>query len=223
MASSTIDRTQRLRSGYDYVSQPQPKSLIVLHHTVGGSALSSIDYWRSDPRRVATAYIIERDGTVYETFPPGMWAWHLGVKGGDELEKRSIGIELASEGGLTVKNGHAYAFDGTRDLGPVAQLGGRIEYHDWRGFQCFDSYDPAQVAACIDLVLSLCQRFSIPRALPSPEVCRGKADLRGFYSYRGILHHALLRPDKSDLHPGFPYEELSRRLAEQPPATPEAQ
>jgi len=208
-----IDRTMRLRAGLDYVATPHPKSLVVLHHTVGGSAASTFQYWMHDPRRVATAYLVERDGTVFEVFPPGMMAWHLGVKGGDELERRSIGIELCSEGGLEVRNGHAYAF-GTRDLGPVAQLGGRIEYHDWRGFKCFDSYDPAQVDATIALVLDLCRRFSIPRLMPTPAECRGAGDLRRWYNYRGVLHHALLRPDKPDLHPGFPWERLFATLSE---------
>jgi len=207
----SIDRSLRLRKGLDYIADPQPKSLIVLHHTVGGSAKSTFDYWMNDPRHVATAYLVERDGTVYETFAPGFYAWHLGVKGGDPLEKRSIGIELCSEGGLEVRNGHAFAF-GTRDLGPVAQLQDRIEYHDWRGFKCFDRYDPAQVAATIELVDGLCRQFTIPRVMPTPAECRGPADLMRWWTFKGVLHHALLRSDKSDLHPGFPYEALHAML-----------
>jgi len=208
-----IDRSLRLRAGVDYVKGRRSKDLIALHHTVGGSAESTFRWWKDDPRRVATAYLIERDGTIYEVFPPEDMAWQFGVKGGDPLERRAIGIELASEGGLTVKNGHAFAF-GTQDLGPVAKLEQemRIEYHDWRGFRCFDSYDADQVAACFVLVDHLCRTFNIPRVMPSPAECRGDADLMKWWKFKGVLHHALLRPDKSDLHPGFPYEALEAML-----------
>ncbi len=200
-----------------YYTTTGAKDLIVLHHTVGGSAVSSFDWWVSDPRRIATAYLVERDGTIYEVFPPECWAYHLGCKDG-ALERRSVGIELCSEGGLTVRNGHAYAFDGKRDLGPVAELtkAKRIEYQDWRGFQVFDSYDPDQVAATFQLVNDLLVRFQIPRQMPTPAECRGEADFRRWHDYQGVLHHALLRKDKSDLHPGFPYEALEVMLHSHP-------
>jgi len=51
---TVVDRTQRLDKK-DYIAAETKKSLIVLHHTVGGSAQSTIDYWRSDPGRIATA------------------------------------------------------------------------------------------------------------------------------------------------------------------------
>lgn len=207
----TYNTTLTLPAG-QYHEEAQEKSLIVLHHTVGGSARSTFDWWVTDPRRIGTAYLVERDGTVYEVFPPAAWANHLGVKE-TAIERRSIGIELCSEGGLTVANGHAWAFDGKRDLGPVAQLTGRIEYHEWRGFQCFDSYEPAQVAATFLLVNDLCVRFGIPRQMPTPAECRGPADYRRWHDYHGVLHHALVRGDKSDLHPGFPFEALAVMLA----------
>jgi hypothetical protein len=64
-----IITSERLLEGQFYQARGL-KTLVVLHHTVGGSALSSIRWWRDDPRVVGTAYVIERDGTIYQTFPP---------------------------------------------------------------------------------------------------------------------------------------------------------
>ena len=84
-----IDRSLRLSDDM-YYRQETKKSLIVLHHTVGGTAQSTIKYWDTDPRHIATAYVVSRGGTVFEVFDPKYWAWHLGVKDRD-IEKRSIG------------------------------------------------------------------------------------------------------------------------------------
>lgn len=96
-----INRTFRLSSG-KYMLDIVPKKQLYLHHTVGGSALSTFQYWEGKDNRVGTAFLIERDGTIYEVFSPHYWAWHLGLKTGSNTvaNKQSIGIEIASEGML---------------------------------------------------------------------------------------------------------------------------
>jgi N-acetyl-anhydromuramyl-L-alanine amidase AmpD len=192
----------------------------VLHHTVGGSALSSIRWWRDDPRVVGTAYIIERDGTVYETFPPQCWAWHIGIKDA-RIEQRSIGIELASEGGLIEQDGKLWAFAGPSQGGKLlgnadTLLGaGRVLKltAPYRGFTWFDSYDEPQVTAAIALVDDLCTRFSVPRVLPVA-VSQPSGDFRPYFAFEGVVHHAMMRKDKSDLHPGFAYSRLGAALGD---------
>src|SRR5205085_11648841 len=83
-----------------YFPEKHQKDLVVLHHTVGGSAKSTFEYWRTDEQHIGTAYIVDRDGTIYEVFPPECSAYHLGLKTTRELHKRSVGIEIASEGAL---------------------------------------------------------------------------------------------------------------------------
>ena len=48
--------------------------LVVLHFTAGTTGRSALDTWRGDPARVATAYIVDTDGTIFEVFPPAFWA-----------------------------------------------------------------------------------------------------------------------------------------------------
>jgi len=64
----------------EYYSEIVTKNQIYLHHTVGGTGRSSLMWWIQDPRKVGAAYLVERDGTVYETFPPERWIHHLGIK-----------------------------------------------------------------------------------------------------------------------------------------------
>ena len=53
----SIDRTLRLDSE-QYYRTNHKKDLIVLHHTAGGSAASTVSWWNSNKSRIATAYII---------------------------------------------------------------------------------------------------------------------------------------------------------------------
>ena len=190
----------------EYFHEVAPKNLIVLHHTVGGSAKSTLDWWVTDPKRIGTAYLVERDGTVYETFPPQMWASHINRKDAEgkqirSLEQRSIGIELCNEGPLTRRNGKFYCYDRvserTEFTGPVFDCG-----KVWRDRWHFAAYPILQIDAVADLVKNLCLLFLIPREIRSPEWIEDVAGLTG------IVSHAQLRKDKSDVHLGFPLEVL---------------
>ena len=68
-------------------------------------------------RMVGTAYIIDRGGTIHEVFDPAGWAFQFGLDWPParqiKFEKRFVGIELASEGGLIEVDGRLYCFDRT--------------------------------------------------------------------------------------------------------------
>lgn len=188
----------------DYIMTETQKDLIVIHHTVGGTALSTINYWKTDPNRIATAYVVERNGEVFEVFDPRYWAFHLGLKGtGGAVDKRSIGIEIASEGGLIQRDGKLYCFDRVSDRTLFTQ-----EYYDhgtpWRGYRFFDAYSDAQISAIIGLINQLCGQFKIPRLTPANHFDADDA----YREFAGILGHHHLRQDKSDVHPGFPWQKV---------------
>lgn len=116
----TINRTLQLPAT-QYYRDVVKKTQLYLHHTVGGSAASTFKHWLN-PEHVATAFIIDRDGTIYEVFDPHYWAHHLGLKvpQNTQCNKQSIGAELASEGALRagaelnnmlVKHGQQGRFD----------------------------------------------------------------------------------------------------------------
>jgi N-acetyl-anhydromuramyl-L-alanine amidase AmpD len=188
-----------------YVDEIKKKDLIVLHHTVGGSAKSTYDYWQSDPKRIGTAFVVERDGTIFQTFPEDRWAFHVGSKLGNGIDKRSIGIEIASEGGLTENKGKLYCFgiisSRTEFKTPIYDAG-----LNWRGFRYFDIYDDKQLESTINLVKYLCEKYNILKKFPTDPFI---SDPVGYYSYKGILSHSHIRPDKTDVHPGFPWTKLN--------------
>lgn len=205
-----IDRSLRLPAD-EYKTDVERKNLIVLHHTVGGSAKSTFEWWLTDPKPIGTAYLIARDGTIHEVFHPECWAYHLGY-GSRVDEKRSIGIELASEGALLERGGKLYCYDRismrTRFADKSFDLG-----RAWRGYRYFDAYAEAQIAATIELVGDLLHRFSIPPAV-FRDVLTGtpsKFDVN-HRLWTGILGHAHLRDEKTDVHPGFDWNRLVSEL-----------
>jgi N-acetyl-anhydromuramyl-L-alanine amidase AmpD len=197
-----FNKTYRLPDD-QYYKESFPKQQIYLHHTVGGSAVSTFNWWMMDPGRIGTAYIIDRTGGILEVFDPQYWAHHLGMKHPDNrsANELSIGIEIASEGALTKKDGKLYAFDG------------RQYYHDdyvdlgynWRGYQFFDAYNAPQIDSVIKLVNYLCDRFAIPPQTIPGNKCRFDIELLKF---NGILTHCNVREDKTDLNPSFPFNRL---------------
>jgi N-acetyl-anhydromuramyl-L-alanine amidase AmpD len=191
----------------DYVAVATPKDLIVLHFTAGQTARSAYETWTQDPRRIATAYIVDRDGTIYEMFDPRYWASHLGIRGGPVHDRRSIGIEIANVGPLTPSadrrslnwwTGHPFcALDETN----------AYRQQRYRGYEYYAAFPPTQVDAVGALVRHLVERFSIPRQL-APAARRHEFDEAFFASFRGIATHANFRKDKYDIGPAFDWEAL---------------
>lgn len=205
-----INRTLRLSDNQYYKTETN-KTQVVLHHTVGGSAISSFRWWQSQPIHVATAYIIERDGTIHEVFDPRYWAHHLGLRHSKNTHynKSSIGIELASEGGLTRQGDYLYAFDGKKRLYNVHTDTGLFVHfpNKFRGFEYFDAYDNAQVDSANKLVKYLCEQYSIAK------VCSESFEFdEKWYEFNGVITHVNVRTDKSDLNPSWSWSLTKQTL-----------
>jgi hypothetical protein len=202
-----IDRSLRLPET-QYFPGPERKSGIALHHTVGGSAASTIRWWREDVTRTGrpslrgTAYVVDRDGTVFEAFQPEAWAYQFGLSWPSAtrlaFERRFVGIELASEGALIERDGSLYCFD--RVSPKTTKPKGEAFDHGraYRGSRWFDRYEDEQLTTLGLLVDELCDRFGIPRRFPDPPFDYYGDALLGF---EGVIGHAMVRRDKSDPAP----------------------
>lgn len=81
-------------------------SMLVLHYTDTDDARQSLDILTSPAREVSAHYLIGEDGHVWNLVPEDERAWHAGAgrwRGLDDINSRSIGIELQNPG-----HGHGY-------------------------------------------------------------------------------------------------------------------
>lgn len=198
-----------------FFRQRVPKDLIVLHNTASSTASSVYETWKSPANsRVATAYVVERNGKVFEMFPPDCWAYHLGMKErnpGHYNDRRSIGIEIVNPGPLRPDPEGSDTLNwwpkNFRQPWCLASETERYVPAEYRGHKYFAAYTAEQERAVRDLALWLCKRFEIPFALP-PAGKRQVCDPEYFCKFRGIASHQNFRPDKFDVGPAWNWESL---------------
>lgn len=178
------------------------KDLIVLHHTASdGDPEGVIDFWNDDNKEVATCYIIGFDGKIYQTFKSDkMWAYHL--KKSPSLEKRSIGIEIMCRGVLR-KTNTTYYYNGKEFNGEVFDAG-----YNWRDHRYFESYNKSQIKSLKDLLKHLIKEHNI-----NPSVPKDFFEYTSNHeSFKGIIGHVSVREDKTDVHLGFPINDIINDL-----------
>jgi len=210
-----INRSLRLPNNQHY-PVAQKKTSIFLHHTAGNTAKGAITWWNQTPDHVGTAYVIDRDGTIYEAFDPKCWAYHLGIKGDDDsIEKNSVGIELVSCGKLHDVE-HKFFF---YPLFPSKLSAKEVESGDvyvadeeWRGIKNFHVYTEAQIASL---------RFTIEHIISEFKMVIPKVR-EDFYEYDenvitndlpGIWSHSTVRKDKNDIFPYPPLLDMLKGLS----------
>lgn len=184
----------------NYFTAMQRKTQIVLHHTAGGSAMSAINWWktRNDGKgTIATPYVIERNGDIYQLFNSFQWAHHLGVAGKPNLDRFSIAIEIVCWGAIT-----------ENDIGGKVKENEVVDYgtNPFRGSRYFQCYTEAQLES-VSLLLPILGTFAgIPLECTfqslftlSNDALSGKA---------GLYTHVSYRQDKSDCHPQKEFQEI---------------
>jgi N-acetyl-anhydromuramyl-L-alanine amidase AmpD len=205
-----------------YIDQNFDKAMIFLHHTASsGNPYGVVEYWESNPDRVATAFLIARgkgthapgktwkDGQIFQVFSSRKAAWHLGVsakdlargKPGNQtssfLNLNTIGIEILNWGGLTEKDGKFLTYTGKAIPEDQVQ-----HYPDgFRGYKHYEKYTNAQLDSVKQLCQYLCDRYNIPSSFKGMEIF--DIDKRALRGERGIFTHCSVRPasDKQDCHP----------------------
>lgn len=210
-----IDRTtMRLPEG-QYIAEQKSKDLIVLHFTAGSTARSAFNTWMADSYRIATAYIVDVDGTVYELFDPQYWAYALGIKGqpGFPNEKRSIQIEIANVGPLKLRGETLYWWPPKDKF--ETRWCHRNETHkyvknSYRGYDYYATFPDIQFLSVCNLVKYLCERFNIEKEIPDGK--QDSYDLERFTEYQGIASHQNFRLDKYDPGPAFDWKKFKELI-----------
>lgn len=213
---SIIDTSFQLPKG-QYREEVHPKRHIVLHYTAGFSVNGALATWKKTPFRDGTAFIIGRDGVIYQVFDPRYWAVHIyrHFKGEDkrlyDFERQSIGIEIVNVAWLDEKGGvlHTYTkkpfckIDETDRY--VATPDGKGK---WAAKKYWQSYTNEQYAAVEMLIRELSRDFQIPLNVPPPA---GRIDpwtLEQLAGYTGVTTHCNYRKDKFDVGPAWDWERI---------------
>jgi N-acetyl-anhydromuramyl-L-alanine amidase AmpD len=191
------------------------KSLIVCHHTAGGSdPFIVVDGWKTRTDKVATAFVIGgkptnanskwKDGDIIQAFSSKYWANHLGLKTSHftafglpykQLNDCSIAIEVCNFGYLTKDlqgNFRTYV----NSIVPANEV---IELDkEYRGYKFWHKYTDAQLLSLRDLLMYLCDKYNIPKDYNANLFEVNKDALSG---KSGIFTHTSYRPDKWDMSP----------------------
>ncbi len=78
-------------------------SLVVLHYTAMATAEAALARFCDPAAEVSAHYLIAEDGRVWRLVDEAERAWHAGAgswRGAEDVNSRSIGIELANAGPL---------------------------------------------------------------------------------------------------------------------------
>lgn len=200
-----------------YIKESANKIQIVLHHTVSGDNIPAIaSWWGKTRQRIATAIIISRGGTPYQIFSSKYWGYHLGIKRSffaklglsrRNLDRTSIGIEIANWGGLKEMNGKYYTCYGAEV--PEEKV---VKYDTpFRGYSYFEAYTKEQIQTIKELLLLWNARYKIPLDYKEGIWDVSKAAMSG---EAGVWSHTSFRSDKSDCHPQKELIEMLKSLKE---------
>jgi len=192
------------------------KEVIILHHTAGRTIDDALNHWKGNTEKVATHFIIGRDGEVVQCMPDGSWAYALGIETKTfpsrlDWESKSFQIEICAFGWLQEKNGKYYSYTGQEI--PANE----VCVVNYRGYKAYHKYTDAQLNSLRELLQHLSQKFDIPLLVGNVNnFCDNLVSSISKYSpsqvraqAKTIFTHTNFRADKTDC---FPQPELLAML-----------
>jgi N-acetylmuramoyl-L-alanine amidase len=200
-----------------HYQEETPKSQIVLHHT-GGYLKGDIAQLTQTDNHVSTAFVLAREGTVYQLFDPHFWAYHLGkgAAGGNEPRSQgSIGIELSNIGELVPLGDFMVSASNQRDIYCLASDTSQYVTLETphRGYTYFATFTTEQYIKLAQLLDYLTTAFGIQNNMLPPAFRFDTLTDAQATDYQGILSHVNFRKkDKTDLSPAFDYDRLAAMI-----------
>lgn len=197
-----------------YYDQTMPKKKIVVHFTAG-YLKSDIFYLSKKNNKVSVAFVVARDGTIYNLFHSGKWSYHLGrgsVGGNGTNSKASIGIEMSNIGPLKrIGDNLVTVYSDTDVYCTINDKDQYVECEDFRGYTYYAAHTAAQYKSLAILIRYLTAKYDIPREfLSTPTRYETNTEAAGF---NGIVSHINFRTSgKWDLGPGFDWDQLEKSV-----------
>lgn len=154
-------------------------SYIVLHNTLGGSASGSIDFLNNETNGFGYHFLIDRDGSIFQTAPLNAITRHAGLsnwRGWDNLNSFSIGISFANYGPLSRSgdgwvNMYGGRINDTDVLpGPIPHYNGATKYE----LSGWETYTTAQVQSALWICQEVMKVFPIRDIVRHDDVSIGR-------------------------------------------------
>lgn len=154
-------------------------SYIVLHNTMGGSVTGSIDHLNGKTNGHGYHFLIERDGTVYQTAPIDRITRHAGLsnwRGWENLNSFSVGISFGNYGPLMRKGDSFFNEYGGRmkdaDVmpGPIPHYNGSRKY----AAAGWEAYSPAQITSGLRVCRDIVDRLPIRDVIRHDDIAVGR-------------------------------------------------
>lgn len=186
------------------------KQKVVIHGTAGMGPASDIGELSKPNNHVSVAYVVARDGTIYQIFPDDGWAYHLGSTSSAPnsiWSQKTVAIEVCNILGLKEsQEDHEILLDTYNK--PYCKKSDTQFYQvcDYRGFKYFASFTDAQYTSVNSLVVNICKKFAIPFSkLPIGHEYEWYSKVPD----SSIFTHTNVRKDKIDMSPAFDFSRIT--------------
>lgn len=204
--------------GY-YEAEKVRKKRVVLHFTVGNLKSDIYTLTKPHPKynkwRNSVAFVMARDGNIYQLFNSEHWSHHLGngtIGGNQKMSQESIGIEVSNYGPLErVGNELHTVYSKPRKPDVYCTLADTDKYialpQPFKGYKYFAAFTDEQYESLIVLLRFLTAKYNIPRDFLS-EHSRYKAN-NSTAHFKGINTHLNYRKTgKWDIGPAFDWNRV---------------
>jgi N-acetyl-anhydromuramyl-L-alanine amidase AmpD len=211
-----------IRPSYNsyYNDETFTKNKIVIHGTQG-DLKQDISSLTKKNIKTSAAFVVARDGTIYELFDPQKWAYHTGSGYSfrkDYISERSIAIELSNMGPLelnqndlynvvTRKNKSANVYCSEIDTSQYTKLD-----EPFKGRVHFASYPIEQIDALVELINYISDKYKIPKEILPENERFEKMSARKALDFNGICTDLNFNSDKMDIGPDFPWNTFLDKL-----------
>ena len=222
-------------NGNYFYNSREPKEKIVIHHTAG-HLQGDLNALTRDEKHISTAFVIARDGTIYQLFNSSKWSYHLGkgaIGGNATQSQSSIGIELSNYGYLVQRGTKLETvYSRTKKRNGVEIIDVYCDLLDLHLYKKLESpfrkqfyyatFTEEQYKSLSQLIRFLSQTYNIPIKFVEKED-RFQTTQKAA-KFNGILSHVNFKATgKWDVGPVFDFDLLEEYLTTPAVATPNGQ
>jgi LysM repeat protein len=201
----------------NYFQDIYHKDCIILHFTAGSTAKSAYNTFNKPKSHIATPFILDTDGKIYQTYDPKYWSYHIGIREGmdktHQNDKRSIAIEIVNVGPLKQDKNNPnqlnWWLNNYNKKWCAKNETDMYVHKKCRDREFFATFKNKQYKALAQLIKFLKTKYDIKTDIPTDKT---KTDVDIFSYFKGILTHQNFRKDKYDMGPAFNWDKFLNEM-----------